>query len=312
MTQTAARTVLITGANAGIGKDVARQLAAGGDAGKIYLACRNQEKAQAAQEDLEAATGRQIFEIVAMDMSDLHSVRAAAASITEPLDALVMNAGGTGGPAPRALTQDGVTYMFASNVLGHVVLAETLLKDSKLTEVAVYVGSEAARGVPKLRIPRPAFMTSSAGELASAIDGSYFSQRKYTASLAYGQAKYLAALWMGALAREHPGLRFITMSPGNTAGTEAFSAAPAPLRVLVQRVLMPIVAPALGIGHQLEDGAGRIVDAVTDASLRSGVFYASAASTLTGPVTDQATIFPDLADPAIQDNANEAIHRFAA
>jgi hypothetical protein len=75
---------------------------------------------------------------------------------------------------------------------------------------------------------------------------------------------------------------------------------------------MPIVAPALGIGHQLEDGAGRIVDAVTDASLRSGGFYASAASILTGRVTDQATIFPDLAVPAIQDNANEAIHRFAA
>ncbi|MGI8446174.1 MAG: hypothetical protein ACR2MP_03090 [Streptosporangiaceae bacterium] len=76
------------------------------------------------------------------------------------------------------------------------------------------------------------------------------------------------------------------------------------------RVLMPVIAPALGIGHQLEDGSRRIVDAVTDPSLTSGVFYASAASKLTGPVIDQAGIFPDLASPAIQDNANEAIHRF--
>lgn len=307
MNQADRKTVLITGANAGIGKDAARQLALRSDTARIYLACRNPGKARAAQKDLEAATGRRVFEIVIMDVSDLNSVRAAAASIGEPLDALVMNAGGNGGATPRALTQDGVTYMFASNVLGHVVLAETLLKDGKLTEVAVYAGSEAARGVPKLRIPRPAFATSSPGELASAIDGTWFSGRKYKSSLAYAQAKYLGALWMASLARQHPGIRFITMSPGNTVGTEALSSAPAPVRVL-----MPVIAPALGLGHQLQDGARRIVDAVTDPSLTSGVFYASAARKLTGPVIDQAGIFPDLASPAIQDNANEAIHRFTA
>jgi hypothetical protein len=40
------------------------------------------------------------------------------------------------------------------------------------------------------------------------------------------------------------------------------------------------------------------------------VFYASAANKLTGPLVDQADIFPDLANPSFQDNANEAIHRF--
>ena len=66
-----------------------------------------------------------------------------------------MNAGGTGGPTPGALTQDGVTEIFAQNVLGHVVLLEELISAGLLTEVAVLVGSEAARGVPKMRIPRP-------------------------------------------------------------------------------------------------------------------------------------------------------------
>ena len=40
------------------------------------------------------------------------------------------------------------------------------------------------------------------------------------------------------------------------------------------------------------------------------MFYASAAGKLKGPMVDQAEIFPDLANPAYQDHANEAIHRF--
>jgi NAD(P)-dependent dehydrogenase (short-subunit alcohol dehydrogenase family) len=67
-----AKTILITGANAGIGKDVARQLALRDDVARIYLACRNPIRAQAAQADLEAATGRSIFDIVVMDVSGRH------------------------------------------------------------------------------------------------------------------------------------------------------------------------------------------------------------------------------------------------
>jgi hypothetical protein len=115
---------------------------------------------------------------------------------------------------------------------------------------------------------------------------------------------------MGALARRHAELRFITMSPGNTYGTEALRNLPRPARILAQRVLMPYVAPALGLGHKLEDGARRLATAVTNDALRSGAFYASAANTLIGPVMDQADIMPSLRDPTIQDNANAAIQRF--
>jgi nucleoside-diphosphate-sugar epimerase len=52
----------------------------------------------------------------------------------------------------------------------------------------------------------------------------WFDGRKYKSSLAYAQAKYFGALWMASLARQHPGIRFITMSPGNTVGTEASTA----------------------------------------------------------------------------------------
>ena len=87
------KTVLITGANVGIGKEVARQLALRPEIAHIYLACRNQDRATAAKAELEAVTGRHIFDIVLMDVADLGSVRVGLAAINGSLDALVMNAG---------------------------------------------------------------------------------------------------------------------------------------------------------------------------------------------------------------------------
>ncbi|MGO9502105.1 MAG: SDR family NAD(P)-dependent oxidoreductase [Streptosporangiaceae bacterium] len=299
------KTVLITGANAGIGKDVARQLALRPDMARIYLACRNKDRATTATAELEAKTGRRIFDIILMDVADPGSVRDGLAGINGSLDALVMNAGGMGGKTPMDLTADGATYMFAQNVLGHVVLLEALLKEDRLGEVAVYAGSEAARGVPKMRMKRPSFVSTSADELATVIDGSYFADRKNDLALAYGQVKYIGALWMAYLARQHPDRRFITVSPGNTTGTQAPNDLKLPLRIAAKYVM-----PHLGIAHKLDVGARRLVDGVTDPTLKSGVFYASAANTITGPLVNQADIFPALANPSFQDHANEAIHRF--
>ncbi|QMU76865.1 SDR family NAD(P)-dependent oxidoreductase [Streptacidiphilus sp. PB12-B1b] len=298
------KTVMITGANVGIGKDVARQLALRPETARIYLACRNQDRARAAKAELEAATGRRIFDIVVMDVADLDSVRAGLEAVDGSVDALVMNAGVIG-PQSMALTSDGVTNVFATNVLGHVVLLEGLLAEGRLGEVAVLAGSEAARGLPMLRMQRPSFASTSADELATVIDGSYFADGKTDFNLAFGQAKYIGALWMAYLARQHPDRRLITVSPGATTGTQASNDIALPLRMASKYVL-----PALGISHKLEAGAKRLVDGVTDPALSSGVFYASAANKLKGPLVDQADIFPDLANPSFQDHANEAIHRF--
>src|SRR5208282_1720436 len=204
--------------------------------------------------------------------------------------------------------------LFATNVLGHAVLVEGLLAKGRLGEVAVLAGSEAARGIPKtslftamLKMNRPSFMSTSADELATVIDGSYFDGRKFEPNLAFGQVKYIGALWMAHLARQYPDLRFITVSPGNTTGTEAAAGAAPPLRFAAKHIM-----PHIGISHELEVGSKRLVDGVTDPKLSSGVFYASAAGKLKGPMVDQAEIFPDLANPPFQDHANEAIHRFIA
>ena len=299
------KTVLITGANVGLGKEIARQMAPRLEVAHVYMACRNRDKAKAAKADLETATGRRIFEIVLMDVSDPASVRAGLAGVDGSIDAVVMNAGGMGGKTPTAVTADGATYMFAQNVLGHVVLLETLLAEDRLGEVAVFAGSEAARGLPKMGFKRPSFVSKSADELATVIDGSYFADRKPDVNLAYGQAKLLGALWMAHLARQYPDRRFITMSPGNTTGTQAPNDLALPFRIAAKHVM-----PHLGISHTLDVGAKRLVDAATDPTLSSGVFYASAAGKMKGPVVNQADIYPDLADPTFQDHANEAIHRF--
>src|SRR6201993_2718495 len=93
MTDIQGKTVLITGANAGLGKEVARQLALRPEIARIYLACRNHDRATQAQADLEAATDRNIFDIILMDVADLASVRAGVVAIDGAIDALVMNAG---------------------------------------------------------------------------------------------------------------------------------------------------------------------------------------------------------------------------
>ncbi len=304
MSTLAGKTVLITGANAGIGKDVARQLASRPEIGRIYLACRNRDRATTAKSELEAATGRSIFDIVVMDVADLGSVRVGLAAIDGSVDALVMNAGVIG-PQAMELTAGGVTTMFATNVLGHAVLLEGLLAEGRLGEVAVLVGSEAARGVPMLRMKRPSFVSTSADELATVIDGSYFAGRKADFNLAFGQVKYIGALWMAYLARQHPDRRFVTVSPGGTTGTRAADDMKLPLRIAAKYVM-----PALGITHKLDVGARRLVDGVTDPTLTSGVFYASPANKVSGPLVNQSDIFPDLANPSFQDHANEAIHRW--
>ncbi|MEM7801175.1 MAG: SDR family NAD(P)-dependent oxidoreductase [Chloroflexota bacterium] len=302
------KTVLITGANAGLGKESARQLALQDGIEKIILACRNEDKAKTAKRELEAATGKSIFEILIVDVSELDSVRTAVKSLNKPVDALVMNAGGTGGKYFHEKTKYGVTRQFAVNVLGHVVMAEEMLKAKKVTQAVLYAGSEAARGVPKMGVKRPNLQTSSVEEFVSIIDGSFFTKTN-DPLVPYGPVKYVAALWMSWLARKYPTVRIVTVSPGSTSGTNGGEDL-APLMKFVFTKIGPVLLPLFGLMHSVEQGAKRYVDVLQDDSYKSGVFYASKAPTLTGPLVDQSTIFADLGNIVFQENASKAIHSF--
>jgi NAD(P)-dependent dehydrogenase (short-subunit alcohol dehydrogenase family) len=299
------KSVLITGANTGVGKEVARQLAAKPGVETIYLACRNEAKALGAQRDLETSTGKKIFKIILMNLSSVAAVYGAVAKLTEPVDAVILNAGGTGGKTPLAITKDGVTHVFAQNVLGHAVLLESLLRQGRVTQVAILVGSEAARGFPKLRMKRPDAATPEA--LRDIITGK---AKKADVFSAYGAVKYIGTLWMSSLAREYPQIRLLTISPGGTKGTSAYDSMPTALRIFAKIIFKPIISPLMGLEDSLENGARRIADGLFDQSLRSGHFYASSAKVLTGPVVDQSEIFANFGNPALQDMAAAAVREF--
>jgi NAD(P)-dependent dehydrogenase (short-subunit alcohol dehydrogenase family) len=303
------KSIMITGANAGIGKETARQLGLKKETQKIYLACRNETKAKAAKKELEQATGRNIYEIVIMDVSNIESVRKAVAGLKAPIDALIMNAGGTGGKEPNKITKDGVTNITASNLLGHVVLVDELLEANKLTHVALFASSEAARGIKKMGMKRPDLESSSEEEFARVFNGKAFGD-KFDPMQVYGVIKYGGTLWMSSMARKNPNVKFISMSPGGTRGTQGFDDLPAIKRFMFKYIGMPIFMPLMGLSHSLSKGAKRFVDGISNESLKSGNFYASKEGVLTGAVVDQGTIFSDLKNELYQDNANKAIHQF--
>ncbi|MEM7102880.1 MAG: SDR family NAD(P)-dependent oxidoreductase [Bacteroidota bacterium] len=301
--------IMITGANAGIGKETARQLANKVQTEKVYLACRNEVKAINAKKSLEESTGRSIFEIVIMDVSETDSVKKAVADLKEPIDALIMNAGGVGGKNPEQLTKDGVTNITATNLLGHVVLVDELIKANKLKNVALFASSEAARGIKKMGMKRPALKTSSTEEFASIFDGTYYKEN-FDPMEVYGAVKYGGTMWISSMARKNPGIRFISVSPGGTRGTQGFDDLPFLQRIMFKYIGMPILMPLMGLSHSLEKGAKRFVDAISNASLKSGGFYGSKEHILVGPLVDQSSIFPDLKNEIFQDNAFKAIQKF--
>ena len=303
------QSVLITGANAGLGREAARQLAQRKGIEKIYLACRNLAKAEAAKASLEAETGRGIFEIIIMDVSDAESVRKAVAEMTCPVDAVILNAGGTGGRTPNALTKDGVTQIYAANVHGHVVLVDELLSRQLVTSTVLYAGSEAVRGIPKMGMARPELASSNEDEFVSIANGAKFGPEGDPMDI-YSYVKLTAVLWMGAMARQHPHIRFVSMSPGGTTGTAGFDNLPF-LKRLIFKHVGGVLMPLFGMMHSVETGAKRYVEGLLNPKFESGHFYASRKGSPTGPVVDQETIDSFLSDPTAQDNAHRAVHQFA-
>jgi NAD(P)-dependent dehydrogenase (short-subunit alcohol dehydrogenase family) len=120
------RTILITGANSGLGLRSAEALAGAG--ARVLMACRNMQKAAEARTSVAAkATGPEP-EVVALDLSDLTSVEACADRLTDDLDhidVLMNNAGVMAVPLSR--TPQGFEMQFGTNHLGHFALTGRLL-----------------------------------------------------------------------------------------------------------------------------------------------------------------------------------------
>ena len=123
----AGRTVMVTGATDGIGKETARQLA--GRGARLLLHGRDPGRAAAARRDICATTGNDDVQVVLADFTSLAQVRALAAQVralTDRLHVLVDNAGVY--QERRHLTEDGLETTFQVNHLAPFLLTNLLLE----------------------------------------------------------------------------------------------------------------------------------------------------------------------------------------
>ncbi len=121
------KTIVVTGANSGIGFEATRHLARQG--AHVVLACRNQDKGQRALKDLHEEFGPDIrVALMELDLADLSSVRQFAADFSESYDALDVLINNAGVMAiPRRETQDGFEMQLGTNHMGHFALTGLLL-----------------------------------------------------------------------------------------------------------------------------------------------------------------------------------------
>ncbi|MBM7084733.1 oxidoreductase [Micromonospora humidisoli] len=168
----AGRTVVITGANSGIGRATARTLAARG--ARVVLAVRDLGRGRAAAADLPGRA-----EVRRLDLADLSSVRAFAAAWTEPVDVLINNAGVM--MPPPGLTVDGFEPHFGINHLGHFALTNLLLPRITGRVVTVSAGGHQA------------------GTLD--LDDPHWRSRPYRPFSAYAQSKLANLLFTAELQR---------------------------------------------------------------------------------------------------------------
>jgi NAD(P)-dependent dehydrogenase (short-subunit alcohol dehydrogenase family) len=137
---------VVTGANSGIGKETALELAQMG--AHVVMVCRNQQKGNAALDEIRAASGSSQVDLLIADMSSQASVRALANQIRKNcphLDVLINNAGG--GSRPGTLSVDGIEMTVAANHLGAALLTLLLLDLLKTSAPSriINVSSEAHR-----------------------------------------------------------------------------------------------------------------------------------------------------------------------
>jgi len=166
------RTVIVTGANSGIGRAAAHALAGAG--ARVVLAVRNTENGQAA-----AAAMPGEAEVRRLDLASLASVREFAAGWSGDIDLLINNAGVMIPPLTR--TADGFELQFGTNHLGHFALTNLLLEHVTGSVVTV---SWTAHRASKID-----------------FDDLNWEHKPYKATRAYGQSKLANLLFTSELQR---------------------------------------------------------------------------------------------------------------
>jgi retinol dehydrogenase 12 len=213
---------IVTGANTGIGKVTAKELARAG--AHVLLACRSPDKTAAVIDEIKRDTGNQNVEYLHLDLGDLSSVRACADAILArnvPIHGLINNAGQAGA---RGLTKDGFELTFGINHLGHYLFTRLLLDRIKQAGEARIVN-----------------VASASHYQAKGIDWSAMNKRTQTRTgmQEYAVSKLSNVLFTKELARRLEGTHVTTYAvhPGVVA-TDVWRQVPRPLRWVIKRFMI--------------------------------------------------------------------------
>ncbi len=198
------KTVVITGANSGIGLAAAEAMIARG--AHVQLVCRNRQRGQAALQRVSAcsAEGGSAHLLLA-DLADLSSVRALAGELAAvEIDVLIHNAGSL--ETTRRLTPAGLEFDLALHLVGPYLLTTLLL--------------------PALRDRRGRVLFVSSGGMYSArlsLDAMRWEGRVYDGVRAYAQVKRAQVALVEDWAAREPEVEFHAMHPGwvDTPGVES-------------------------------------------------------------------------------------------
>ncbi|GLZ36156.1 short-chain dehydrogenase [Lentzea sp. NBRC 105346] len=182
------RTVLVTGANSGLGLRTAQVLAAKG--ARVLIGCRSTERAQQALDLIQGDASA-----LELDLADLASVREAASSVPE-LDVLINNAGIMA--VPYGTTKDGFERQFGTNHLGHAALTWLLMP--------------ALRKRPGSRVVTVSSLMHSSGRID--FDDPNWERRRYSPAGAYAQSKLANILFARELDRRSTDVTSIAAHPG--------------------------------------------------------------------------------------------------
>jgi protochlorophyllide reductase len=242
----------VTGANSGLGLAASKVFARHG--ARVLLACRNEQKAQAAADELRAEVGGPVdVDIVPLDLASLTSVSSAAKLVRDNesrLDLLINNAGLMA--IDRATTEDGFEMQLGVNHLGHFALTAQL--------------APLVLSTPASRIVTMSSMGHRAGRLR--LDDLFFEKRGYDRWRAYFQSKLANLLFTAELDRRlraaGAGTSALAAHPGATHTDLGFEGSG--ITNMVLRPFAPLMQPPwLGVLP--------LVRAATDPEAQGGQFY---------------------------------------
>ena len=226
------RTVVVTGANSGLGFHTSLELARRG--ARVVMACRNLDKGRAAEQRLLADAPDADVELRALDLADLGSVRSFADELDhDPLDLLVNNAGVMA--LPRLRTADGFEMQLGTNHLGHFALTGLLLPRLLRAEA-----------------PRVVTVSSNAHKMGRVNFDNLNGDRRYFRWAAYGQSKLANLLFALELGRRAgSALTSVAAHPGYASTHLQFQASEAtgnPVDRLVNHVANAVLAQSDAAG----------------------------------------------------------------